>query len=153
MGSFTLGFLASLAATVAFFTLRKWVWPSLRNRCFYDGIRVDGVWEIQEKRQGKTLTVGKIELRQTGRSIQGNSVRSRTRTGKQSDRKFTYTGWINRDQVTLVFEDQRGRGFDTGTYVFIVQNDGVTMEGMATFHGKRENRIVSEPRTLSKLAI
>lgn len=50
-----------------------------------------------------------------------------------------------------MFEDKKGIGFDTGTYVFIVQNDGNTMVGVATFHGKTENLIVSENRILKRV--
>lgn len=64
---------------------------------------------------------------------------------------YSYKGSIHGHQVTLSFEDKKGLGFDAGTYVFIVQNDSNTMVGMATFHGKVENRIVSEPRTLKKV--
>ena len=92
-----------------------------------------------------------MELKQIGRSISVSSVRSKTRDGKKSDRKFSYNGAIYGHQVTLTFEDEKGIGFDTGTYVFTVQNDGKTMVGMATFQGKKENKIISEPRTLTKV--
>ena len=84
--------------------------------------------------------------------MSGTSQRILTRDGKASDRRFTYTGRIAGEQVTLLFEDQRGRDFDTGTYVFRVQNNCVEMLGMATFHGRRENRIVAEQRVLKKTA-
>ena len=96
------------------------------------------------------VEIGKITLKQTGHRISGTSVRTKRRDGKKSDRAFNYKGHIYKDQVTLMFEDARGVGFDSGTYVFVVQNDGNTMIGMATFHGKRENQIVSELRTLKK---
>ncbi len=93
---------------------------------------------------------GRLELKQVGRSITGTSVRSKTREGKKSERRFTYRGVIQGNQVTLLFEDAKGVGFDSGTYVFTVQNDAKTMLGMATFHGRKENRIISESRTLTK---
>lgn len=150
MGGFLSGVLASIVAAALIAIIVKSVWPAFQNRCLYNGIRVAGVWEIIEARNGRDVKVGKIELTQQGRIIKGTSTRKKTREGKDSERKFQYRGFIDGHQVTLIFEDKKGVGFDTGTYVFRIQNDGHTMVGMATFHGKRENKIVSEPRTLVK---
>jgi hypothetical protein len=73
-----------------------------------------------------------------------------TRDGAPSNRKFIYEGRFAGEQLTLIFQDARGEDFDCGTYVFRMQNSGTEMVGMATFHGKKENRIVSEKRTLRK---
>ena len=129
----------------------KWLWPSFQDKCLYKGIRVTGAWEISEVRNGKTVKAGKIHLKQKGRVITGSSTRIKRRDGKKSERHFKYHGFTCGKQITLTFEDAKGVGFDTGTYVFMVQNDGTTMLGMATFHGKTENKIVSEPRTLTKV--
>jgi hypothetical protein len=61
-------------------------------------------------------------------------------------------GRIAGEQVTLLFDDKQDRDFDSGTYVFRVSNNCIDMAGMATFHGKPENRIVSEQRFLKKTA-
>lgn len=149
MTDFFLGVLASIAAGVIGFIV-KFFWPSFTDQCLYKGVRVEGSWDVMEERNGKLLKVGKLELKQRGCRLTGISTRTKTRDGKNSDRKFNYHGSINSNQVTLVFEDARGIGFDTGTYVFTVYNDGTTMMGMATFHGKNENKIISERRTLRK---
>lgn len=153
MATFLFGFLSSIAAAAFIAVVVKWAWPSFSDKCLYRGVRIEGVWNITEVRNGETVTVGCIELKQVGLRITGHSSRTRTREGKESDRRFSYFGSIHGDQVTLTFEDDRGKGFDTGTYVFIVQNDAKTLVGMATFHGKQENRIVSEPRVLKKAVI
>lgn len=145
-----MGVLASIVATALIAVIVKWIWPSFKDRCLYNGIRVAGSWDITEVRNGSNVKVGRIELKQQGRLITGTSTRTKTRDGKKSERKFQYHGSICGHQVTLIFEDAQGIGFDTGTYVFIVQNDSKTMIGMATFHGKAENKIVAEPRTLVK---
>ncbi|EKY4104500.1 hypothetical protein P3S37_10565 [Enterobacter hormaechei] len=149
MSEFLLGVLASLVAGVVVFIL-KIIWPNLTDKCLYKGVRVEGMWDVMEERSGRSLKVGRLELKQRGCRLTGISSRTKTRDGKNSDRKFNYHGLINGNQVTLVFEDALGVGFDTGTYVFTVYNDGTTMVGMATFHGKRENKIISEPRILRK---
>jgi len=151
MNEFLMGVLASAVATVLIAIVVKWIWPTFKDRCLYNGVRVVGAWEITEERYGKNVKVGKIELTQHGRIVKGTSTRTKTRDGKKSERKFHYHGFINGHQVTMIFEDAKGVGFDTGTYVFTVQNDSNTMVGMATFHGKTENKIVSEPRTLIKV--
>ena len=151
MNEFLMGVLASIVATAVIAIIVKWVWPNFKDRCWYNGIRVAGAWEIIELRNGKNVKVGQIKLTQQGRIVKGTSTRTKTRDGKKSDRKFHYHGFINGHQVTLIFEDAKGVGFDTGTYVFMVQNDAKTMVGMATFHGKTENKIVSEPRALNKV--
>lgn len=151
MVDFLIGALASIAATVLIAIVVKWAWPSFKDKCLYNGVRVAGTWEIVEVRNSKNVKVGKIELTQQGRIVKGTSTRTKTRDGKTSERQFHYHGFINGHQVTLIFEDAKGVGFDTGTYVFTVQNDSKTMVGMATFHGKTENKIVSEPRTLIKV--
>lgn len=151
MNDFALGLSSSVAATVFIAVVVEWVWPALKARV-YSGIKVDGKWEIVEERNGRNVTVGTIELRQSGSVITGTSTRRKTREGKTSDRKFKYKGTIHDDQVALMFDDAKGSGFDTGSYVFIVQNDCVTMLGNATFHGRTENKIVSEPRILKKIA-
>ncbi|SDJ46050.1 hypothetical protein SAMN04488540_108113 [Ferrimonas sediminum] len=145
-----MGVFASIVATVVVAIIVKWIWPDFKDRSLYNGIRVEGIWEIIELRNGKNVKVGQIELTQQGRIVKGTSTRTKTRDGKKSERKFHYHGFINGHQATLIFEDAKGVGFDTGTYVFTVQNDAKTMVGMATFHGKAENKIVSEPRTLIK---
>lgn len=150
MKEFLFGFFSSLAATGAVAVLVKWAWPEFQNRCIFKGIRVAGPWDIIEEQKGKQVNVGRLELKQTGRKIRGTSLRSKRRDGSKSHRTFDYSGHIDGNQVTLLFEDSKGVGFDPGTYVFLVQNDGNTMVGMATFHGKPENRIVSEGRTLRK---
>lgn len=151
MIEFLKGVGSSCAAAAIIAVVVKWVWPRFQDSCLYKGIRVDGTWDIHEIRNEKQTKAGRIELKQAGRRVAGSSVRSKRRDGKKSDRKFTYKGVISGHQLTLVFEDAKGVGFDTGTYVFIVQNDGNTMIGMATFYGRTENRIVSEPRTLKKV--
>ena len=125
--------------------------PTFQNNCLYKGVKAAGEWDIVEVRNGKNITAGRITLQQVGSNIAGSSIRSKTRDGKKSERKFSYKGTIFGNQVTLMFEDHKGVGFDTGTYVFTVQNDHKTMIGMATFHGKSENKIVSESRTLKKV--
>jgi hypothetical protein len=149
--NFLTGVISSLTATAIVAVMFKWAWPTFKDKCLYNGVRVDGSWEIMEVRNGKQTKVGRIELKQHGRIVTGSSVRSKTREGKTSNRKFRYRGAIQGHQMTLMFEDVKGVGFDTGTYVFTVHNDCKTMIGMATFHGKSENQIVSEPRTLLKV--
>lgn len=150
MTEFLMGVFASIMAIVLIAIMVRWIWPSFKDRCLYNGIRVVGSWDIIEVRNGNNIEVGRIELKQQGRLITGTSTRIKTRDGKKSERKFLYRGSICGHQVTLTFEDAQGVGFDTGTYVFTVQNDSKIMIGMATFHGKTENKIVSEPRTLVK---
>ncbi|MGO1001908.1 hypothetical protein [Lysobacter sp. CA196] len=143
--------ISSIAATILIYlAVRQW-WPAVSNRVLYKGIRVDGSWEIIELRDNKQKLMGKISLKQTGGRISGDGERSKTRDGKPSRRQFAYEGSIHGNQMTLLFEDKKGVGFDTGTYMFIIQNDGNTMTGMATFHGKSENQVVSERRILKKV--
>jgi hypothetical protein len=151
MIEFYISILAGIATAIILSVVTKWLWPSFQDICLYKGIRVAGAWEISEVRNGKTVKAGKIHLKQKGRVITGSSTRTKTRDGKKSERHFKYHGFTCGKQITLTFEDTKGVGFDTGTYVFMVQNDGTTMLGMATFHGKTENKIVSEPRTLTKV--
>ncbi len=151
MTDFLLGVLSSIVATAVIAIVVKWIWPNFKDKCLYSGVRVDGSWEISERRNNRTVKVGKIELKQLGRRVTGTSTRTKTRDGKSSERKFHYHGFVNGQQVTLIFEDKKGVGFDTGTYVFTVQNDAKIMIGMATFNGKAENKIVSESRTLTKV--
>ncbi len=151
MDTFIGGVATSLTAAALYTIIVRLAWPAFQDRVLYKGICIAGVWDIVEQRNGKRTKVGQIALKQSGRRITGNSVRSKRRDGKKSNRKFEYTGHIDGSQVTLLFEDAGGAGFDTGSYVFIVQNDKLTMNGMATFHGKPENEIVSEPRTLEKV--
>ena len=148
---FIIGVFSSLSATALIAVIFKWAWPSFKDKCLYNGIRIEGSWGIAELRNGKRTQVGCIKLKQQGRIVTGSSIRSKTREGKKSDRNFRYYGTIHGQQVTLIFEDAKGVGFDTGTYVFAVQNDCKTMIGMATFHGKKENEIISESRTLTKV--
>ncbi|EKO3423114.1 hypothetical protein NXE12_003511 [Vibrio fluvialis] len=151
MTEFFIGVVASLSATALVALVVKWGWPTFQSNCLYKGVKVAGEWDIVEVRNGKNITAGRITLQQVGSNITGSSIRSKTRDGKKSERKFSYKGTIFGNQVTLMFEDHNGVGFDTGTYVFTVQNDHKTMIGMATFHGKSENKIVSESRTLKKV--
>ncbi len=151
MENFLIGVLASVVAAVIIALVVKFAWPTFQNCFLYNGIQIAGTWEIFEQRDGKTTKAGQIKLAQTGRMITGESVRSKTRGGKKANREFEYRGHIHKDQVTLLFEDTHGVGFDSGSYVFIVQNNRLEMEGMATFQGKFENKIVSEPRTLKKI--
>jgi hypothetical protein len=152
MVNFLLGVLSSIVAAVIGWLGTKVVWPHFEDKVLYKGIRVDGVWEIYEIREGSQRKVGEITLRQQGNQVTGTGQRAKTRDGSASDRRFAYKGRIAGEQLTLVFEDQRGRDFDTGTYVFRVSNNCIEMAGMATFHGKPENRIVSEQRFLKKTA-
>lgn len=151
MTDFFLGVATSLSASALVALVAKWGWPIFHSSCLYKGVKVSGDWDIVEIRNGKNITAGRITLQQVGSNIVGSSIRSKTRNGKKSERRFSYKGTIFGNQVTLMFEDHKGVGFDTGTYVFTVQNDHKTMVGMATFHGKIENRIVSESRTLKKV--
>ncbi len=150
MVEFIIGIVSSLSTALIIAVVTKWAWPAYLDSS-YKGIRIAGDWEISELRDGKTVKCGKITLKQKGRNIIGSSTRTRTRDGKKSERKFKYKGFTCGRQLTLTFEDAKGEGFDTGTYVFAVLNNGRTMEGMATFHGKVENKIVSESRTLTKV--
>lgn len=151
MDSFSSGVIASLVAMGVWKVTSLWLWPAFHDGVMYRGVRIDGKWEIQEERSGEIIVVGQIELKQSGRRITGNSVRLRRRDGKKSDRKFNYKGHIDNAQVTLLWEDPSGVGFDVGSYVFLVQKDMVEMLGLTTFHDKDRNKIISEPRTLRKV--
>ena len=104
MNQFILGFLSSAAATIFIAVVVKWVWPALKARV-YSGIKVDGTWEIVEERSGRNVTVGTIELQQSGSVVTGTSTRKKTREGKASDRRFTYRGTIHDDQVSALRAD------------------------------------------------
>ena len=151
MWNFILGIISGLVASLLVWLFAKVLLPYLQDK-IYGGLCIDGNWTIYETRGGTEKDVGSLALRQSGYRLKGTSRRTQTRQGDKSDRRFKYKGRVAGDQVTLLFEDARGRDFDAGTYVFRVQNDGVTMVGMATFHGKKENQIVSELRTLRKSA-
>lgn len=151
MENFLVGVISSLSATLVLAIIVKWGWPTFQDQCLYQGVRVDGEWDILEAQNDQIIKVGRIVLRQTGRNILGRSARSLTRDGKASGRKFLYKGTISGNQVTLIFEDSNGVGFDTGTYVFTVFNDQKNMLGVSTFYGKKENKIVSESRRLKKV--
>ncbi|HIE9168163.1 hypothetical protein KFA93_04355 [Klebsiella pneumoniae] len=153
MMSLLVGVMGSIIAAGVITLVAKWIWPNFSDTCLYKGVRVDGSWDVTEERNGSSATVGRLELKQRGCRLRGTSARTQTRDGRNSDRKFNYHGSINGNQITLVFEDARGIGFDTGTYVFTVYNDGKTMVGMSTFHGKAENKIISEPRILRKTIV
>lgn len=152
MFEFMIGIASSLATVVIIAIVTNWAWPAYLNNA-YKGIRIAGDWEISELHNGKMVKSGKITLKQKGRNITGSSVRTRTRDGKKSERKFKYRGFTCGRQLTLTFEDAKGEGFDTGAYVFTVLNNAKEMEGMATFHGKVENKLVSESRILTKVVI
>lgn len=151
MLGFLMGALSSIVATFVVFLLRSWIWPSLKDKCFYEGVRVAGEWDVYEVRNGKDVHSGRIKIQQLGCVIKGESTRTKTRDGRNSERKFHYSGLIRGHQITLTFEDAKGKGFDTGSYIFIVQNDSKSMVGMTTFHGKYENKIVAEGRVLKKV--
>lgn len=146
-----IGIFSGLVTSILVWLFAKLLLPYIQDR-LYGGLRIEGNWKIYETRDGVEKEVGSLSLQQNGYRLTGKSHRTRTRQGEKSDRQFVYKGRIAGEQVTLLFEDAQGRDFDTGTYVFRIQNDGVTMLGMSTFHGKQENRIVSEMRTLRKSA-
>lgn len=149
--SFILGVLSGLVAAFLYSGITILGWPIFKDKYLYQGIKIAGSWDISESRSGESIVVGTIDLKQTGHCVTGTATRTQTRGGKQSTRTFQYNGFIRGHQLTMSFDDASGVGFDTGTYVFIVQNDRKTMEGMATFYGKIENKIVSEPRSLVKV--
>lgn len=152
MLSFLLGVLSSLVATGIIYLVARVALPNLKDKWLYNGVRVSGSWDVYEERNGINIKSGTLELKQIGRIIHGSSTRTKTRDGNESQRKFNYFGSISAHQMTLIFDDAKGKDFDTGSYVFIVQNDCKTMIGMTTFHGKPENKIVAEQRTLIKVA-
>ncbi|WP_428239504.1 hypothetical protein [Gynuella sp.] len=150
MLNFLLGVISSLVATLIYIVTVKWIVPSFINKFLYDGITISGSWDVYELQDYKKVKSGRLELEQKGRIVTGTSIRKVTRDGKESNRKFIYHGSISGHQLTLMFEDANGKGFDTGSYIFIVENNLKKMVGRNTFHGKRENEIVSEKRFLVK---
>ena len=111
MSDFAIGFASSLAATIFCVVVAKYAWPAFQNKAFYRGVRVSGSWDIYEDRDGESHCVGRLKLSQAGRTVTGESMRSRTRGGEKSERRFEYTGSINGHQLTLTFEDKKGQGF------------------------------------------
>ncbi|MEQ1149700.1 hypothetical protein ABLT74_06060, partial [Acinetobacter johnsonii] len=99
MSEFLLGVLASILASAIIAIIVKWIWPNLKDKCLYDGVRIAGAWDITELRNGKNIKVGKIELIQQGRIVKGTSTRTKTRDGTKSERKFHYHGFINGNSV------------------------------------------------------
>ncbi|HEX8342387.1 MAG TPA: hypothetical protein VF624_15900 [Tepidisphaeraceae bacterium] len=152
MLNFVVGVITSIVAAPLIWLGAKVVWPHVADRLLYKGIRIEGVWEIHEIRQDSLRHIGELTLRQTGSRVSGSGRRFLTREGRPCDRRFSYMGRIAGEQVTLLFDDKQDRDFDSGTYVFRVSNNCIDMAGMATFHGKPENRIVSEQRFLKKTA-
>lgn len=151
MGDFVQGVLSGVVASGVIAALAALV-PVMKDRFLYSGVRVEGQWEVSETREGKVVRSGNLTLKQTGRVVTGTSTRTVTRSGAESQRTFNYKGTVSGHQMTLTFEDTNGVGFDTGSYVFTIQNDCKKMMGKTTFHGKPENKIVSEERILTKLA-
>jgi hypothetical protein len=152
MGNFILGVASSIVGACLIWTFVALLLPYVHDKLLYGGPRVEGIWDIVEFKDGAERTVGKMTLNQKGARVSGSSYRTLTRDGVASDRRFVYSGRIAGEQLTLLFEDARGRDFDSGSYIFRLYNDHVTMHGLATFHGKPENRILSEARILRKTA-
>lgn len=152
LSGFILGVRSSIVATGIVACWTGYGWPTVRNFMTYNGIRVSGSWTIVEQRDGVEVEVGSLVLKQFGAELRGTSTRRKNRSGEQIERQFGYRGFIHGQRVVLLFEDQKGSGFDTGSYIFNVQNDGLTMIGKATFHGHAENAIVAESRMLRKVA-
>ena len=150
MNNLILGIISGVLATIICQLSIRHLYPALHNWFFYKGIAVGGNWDIFEYRNGEERKVGSIDLKQTGRYLTGSSIRNKTRDGKAAKRGFKYKGHIYGNRIVLSFEDARGIEFDSGANIYIVQNDGNEMDGMATFNGKVENKIVSEPRKLRK---
>jgi hypothetical protein len=150
MENFSWGVLSGLVAS-GLIAITRHLIPILKDRYLYNGIRVGGKWKVSETRNEEQITSGSLTLEQKGNIVTGTSTRTVTRNGEQSQRTFHYKGTVSGHQMTLIFEDANGKGFDTGAYVFTVQNDCNKMIGMTTFHGKPENRIVSEQRILTKV--
>jgi hypothetical protein len=149
VGAYVLGVLSSMTAAGLGWLIYAVLWPRLVDS-IYCGARVDGAWAIVETREGKEMEVGKIELIQHGTRVTGSGERRLTRDGQDSNRSFIYNGRFVGEQLTLIFQDKRGKDFDCGAYVFRLQNNGLELVGMATFHGKKENRVISESRVLRK---
>ena len=70
MSQFANGFCSSLLATIAIWFWLKFIWPRIRDQALYNGVRVEGTWEIIEVRDGKQKRVGNIELAQKGCQVQ-----------------------------------------------------------------------------------
>jgi hypothetical protein len=81
------------------------------------GADISGEWSSYDSVEPTALPAGSARITQRGASVAMTLHRTRSRDGNVTDRRFRYHGTLSAGQLTLLFEDERARGFITGSIV------------------------------------
>ena len=58
MNTFLIGVISSVTAAIILVICSKYIWPLIQDKVVYEGVRIDGTWNIVENRNGNNVTVG-----------------------------------------------------------------------------------------------
>lgn len=88
-----------------------------------------------------------LKIKQTGNKIFAEV----TRTVKNGQRKFKYTGTMYGSQIVLEFFDEQGPGLIVGTMVLHIGSDLRTLRGASTYFHHDKGKVVSSFRTYRRV--
>lgn len=131
-----------------FVQLIKWTWlkfwlPAIRSH-IYSIPKIEGDWlSYDANPRNGAVQVGVAKVFQRGDLVTMTLERTRSRSGKNVHRVFSYSGRFEAGQLTLLFADNKAKGVITGALVLKMMGDGKTFEGKTTYLDHDSGKVVS----------
>lgn len=143
------GVVASLVVALLTLMVKEWLIPRIRA-ILYQGPDINGKWFSYQSDPEADEPMGFAEVVQKGAVVSMKLTRTRSRSGKPVSRKFIYKGQFSEGQLTMLFEDERARGYITGAIVLRLSADTKALDGKTTYFDHNANAVVSNDLFLRK---
>jgi hypothetical protein len=115
-----------------------------------NGPDISGLWASHDSLEVLSPAVGSASIVQEEAVVMMSLHRIRSRDGSPTDRTFEYRGRFSSGHLTLLFEDQRGKGFITGAIVLHLSSTLRELVGKTMYFDQTRNMVVSHDFALRR---
>jgi ribosomal protein L14 len=136
------GVAASLVVALLSLTVKEWLIPRVRA-ILYRGPDINGEWTSYQSDPNADEPMGFAEIVQKGTVASMKLTRTKSRSGKPVSRNFIYKGQFSEGQLTMLFEDERAKGYITGAIVLRLSTNTKALDGKTTYFDHNANAVVS----------
>lgn len=123
--------------------LKAWLQKLELRQAPSTGPDISGIWSSHDSLDAQAPAVGSASIVQEDVRVMMSLHRLRSRDGSPTDRTFEYRGQFSSGHLTLLFEDQRGKGFITGAIVLHLSSTLRELIGKTMYFDQTKNAVVS----------
>jgi|TARA_Y100001937_G_scaffold125804_1_gene193427 hypothetical protein len=122
---------SALVGAIVVWVTRDFIIPKTAG-IFLKSAKITKNWQFKDKFDGGV--VGQATITQLGNTIKVAAIRTVSRKGEQTNRKFTYKGTIRERNIVMTFEQDDSGGSVCGAIVLRVNSSLNEMKGNTLYY-------------------